>query len=280
MLPGPPARPGIAGLAAVDRGLVVAAAGRPRSRSARLRCSARASRRKRSVISWRGPPPGSLRSIIQVNALIARIRPALESQHAAVRPHGLDFAPKKLPSQQPLAGDLRGPRRGLYLASARARLRRDHHQPHRRAGRREHRLALRVLPRQGRDRRAGGRAAGAARARRASRRARRASWQARRGRRRAPLDRADPRDRRAREGAGRRSSCTRSPTRTSSTPIQAIGARLLEFSQQVRWHAGGFVRRDLSDASLHLLINLVTSTILQASSTRRRTSRAASCSTS
>lgn len=46
-------------------------------------------------------------------------------------------------------------------------------------------------------------------------------------------------------------------------PIQAIRARLVEFSQQVRWHAGGFVRRDLSDASLHLLINLVTSTILQ-----------------
>lgn len=46
-------------------------------------------------------------------------------------------------------------------------------------------------------------------------------------------------------------------------PIQAIRARLVEFSQQVRAHAGGFLRRELSDASLHLLINLVTSTILQ-----------------
>ena len=46
-------------------------------------------------------------------------------------------------------------------------------------------------------------------------------------------------------------------------PIQAIGVRLLEFSQQVRWHAGGFVRRELSDPALHLLINLVTSTIMQ-----------------
>jgi AcrR family transcriptional regulator len=46
-------------------------------------------------------------------------------------------------------------------------------------------------------------------------------------------------------------------------PIQAIGARLLQFSQEVRGHAGGFVRRELSEASLHLLINLVTSTILQ-----------------
>lgn len=46
-------------------------------------------------------------------------------------------------------------------------------------------------------------------------------------------------------------------------PIQATGARLLEFSQQVRWHAGGFLRRDLPDPALHLLINLVTSTIMQ-----------------
>ena len=46
-------------------------------------------------------------------------------------------------------------------------------------------------------------------------------------------------------------------------PIQAIRARLLELSQEVRRHAGGFVRADFSDASLHLLINLVTSTIMQ-----------------
>lgn len=46
-------------------------------------------------------------------------------------------------------------------------------------------------------------------------------------------------------------------------PVQATGARLLEFSQQVRWQAGGFLRRDLPDPALHLLINLVTSTIMQ-----------------
>ena len=45
--------------------------------------------------------------------------------------------------------------------------------------------------------------------------------------------------------------------------IQALGPRLLQFSQQVRWRAGGFVRQGFSDASLHLLINLVTSTIMQ-----------------
>jgi AcrR family transcriptional regulator len=46
-------------------------------------------------------------------------------------------------------------------------------------------------------------------------------------------------------------------------PIQAVGARLLEFSQQVRGRAGDFLRREVSDAALHLLINLVTSTIMQ-----------------
>jgi len=46
-------------------------------------------------------------------------------------------------------------------------------------------------------------------------------------------------------------------------PIRAIGARLLEFSREVRRHAGDLVRPDFSDATLHLLINLVTSTIMQ-----------------
>jgi len=46
-------------------------------------------------------------------------------------------------------------------------------------------------------------------------------------------------------------------------PIQAIGERLLQFSQQVRERAGGFVRADFTDASMHLVINLVTSTIMQ-----------------
>ena len=43
----------------------------------------------------------------------------------------------------------------------------------------------------------------------------------------------------------------------------AIGPRLLALSQQVRSRAGGSVRPDFSDATLHLVVNLVTSTILQ-----------------
>jgi hypothetical protein len=46
-------------------------------------------------------------------------------------------------------------------------------------------------------------------------------------------------------------------------PVQAVGARLLALSQQVRRRAGSRVRRRVSDPALHLLINLVTSTILQ-----------------
>ncbi|HEX2483844.1 MAG TPA: TetR/AcrR family transcriptional regulator [Myxococcota bacterium] len=46
-------------------------------------------------------------------------------------------------------------------------------------------------------------------------------------------------------------------------PVEAVGARLLELSQEVRRRAGGTLARELSDAGLHLLINLVTSTILQ-----------------
>jgi AcrR family transcriptional regulator len=45
--------------------------------------------------------------------------------------------------------------------------------------------------------------------------------------------------------------------------VRAIGPRLLEFSQYVRGVAGGFVHPDFSNATLHLLINLVSSTILQ-----------------
>lgn len=46
-------------------------------------------------------------------------------------------------------------------------------------------------------------------------------------------------------------------------PIRDLGARLVAFSLDVRRHVGGLVRDDLEGASLHLLINLVTSTILQ-----------------
>jgi AcrR family transcriptional regulator len=53
------------------------------------------------------------------------------------------------------------------------------------------------------------------------------------------------------------------PYTSQLDPIRDIGVRLVDFSQQVRRQAGGFVRADLSGASLHLLINLVTSTIMQ-----------------
>jgi AcrR family transcriptional regulator len=45
--------------------------------------------------------------------------------------------------------------------------------------------------------------------------------------------------------------------------IQTIGARLLQFSHEIRRRAGGSVRSDFSDATLHLVINLITSTIMQ-----------------
>jgi AcrR family transcriptional regulator len=46
-------------------------------------------------------------------------------------------------------------------------------------------------------------------------------------------------------------------------PIQAIGERLLTLSREARDRAGGFVQPDFSEATLHLVINLVSSTILQ-----------------
>lgn len=45
--------------------------------------------------------------------------------------------------------------------------------------------------------------------------------------------------------------------------VQAIGEQLLALSRGVRERAGGFVRADFTDATLHLAINLVVSTILQ-----------------
>jgi len=46
-------------------------------------------------------------------------------------------------------------------------------------------------------------------------------------------------------------------------PIQGVGPRLVEFSARLRGHAGPFVRADFSPATLHLVVNLVSSTILQ-----------------
>lgn len=45
--------------------------------------------------------------------------------------------------------------------------------------------------------------------------------------------------------------------------VRSVGARLRDFSERIQRHAGGFVHPDFSAASLHLVINLVTSTILQ-----------------
>jgi len=45
--------------------------------------------------------------------------------------------------------------------------------------------------------------------------------------------------------------------------MQALGPRLVEFSQRVREHAGPFVHPTFSAATLHLVVNLVTSTIMQ-----------------
>jgi len=46
--------------------------------------------------------------------------------------------------------------------------------------------------------------------------------------------------------------------------VRNLGPRLLAFSESIRGGSAGFVHPDFSRASLHLLINLVTSTILQA----------------
>ncbi|HMJ15462.1 MAG TPA: TetR/AcrR family transcriptional regulator [Polyangiaceae bacterium] len=46
-------------------------------------------------------------------------------------------------------------------------------------------------------------------------------------------------------------------------PIRALAPRLLEFSLEVQRRAQALVRFDFSAASLHLLINLVSSTIMQ-----------------
>ena len=45
--------------------------------------------------------------------------------------------------------------------------------------------------------------------------------------------------------------------------VQAVSSRLIEFSRQVRDRAGGLVRQEVSPATLHLIVNLVSSTIMQ-----------------
>jgi AcrR family transcriptional regulator len=53
------------------------------------------------------------------------------------------------------------------------------------------------------------------------------------------------------------------PYTTKLPPVREVGARLVEFSRQFQVHAGDFVRPEFSAATLHLVINLVSSTILQ-----------------
>jgi AcrR family transcriptional regulator len=45
--------------------------------------------------------------------------------------------------------------------------------------------------------------------------------------------------------------------------MQAVSSRLLEFSQEARRRAGGLVRRDVSPATMRLIVNLVSSTLMQ-----------------
>jgi AcrR family transcriptional regulator len=45
--------------------------------------------------------------------------------------------------------------------------------------------------------------------------------------------------------------------------IRQTSSRLLDFAQRLRRHAGGLVRPDLSRAGMQLIVNLVSSTILQ-----------------
>ena len=45
--------------------------------------------------------------------------------------------------------------------------------------------------------------------------------------------------------------------------IQAVSSRLLDFSQEVRRRAGGLVRQEISPATMRLIVNLVSSTIMQ-----------------
>jgi AcrR family transcriptional regulator len=56
---------------------------------------------------------------------------------------------------------------------------------------------------------------------------------------------------------------TQVPYTSQLDSIRDLGARLVGFSLELRRHSGGLVRSDLEGASLQLLINLVTSTILQ-----------------
>jgi AcrR family transcriptional regulator len=53
------------------------------------------------------------------------------------------------------------------------------------------------------------------------------------------------------------------PYTNQLAPVQAIGPRLVEFSSRLRSDAGNLVRPDFSSATLHLVINLISSTILQ-----------------
>lgn len=56
---------------------------------------------------------------------------------------------------------------------------------------------------------------------------------------------------------------TQIPFTNQLEPVRALAPRLLAFSLELQKESAGFVRADFSAAALHLLINLVSSTILQ-----------------
>jgi hypothetical protein len=45
--------------------------------------------------------------------------------------------------------------------------------------------------------------------------------------------------------------------------MKTVSSRLLEFSEEARRHAGGLVRREISPATMRLIVNLVSSTLMQ-----------------
>lgn len=53
------------------------------------------------------------------------------------------------------------------------------------------------------------------------------------------------------------------PYTSKIEPLRELRSRLVSFSEQFRQQAGSFVQPDFTAATLHLVVNLVTSTILQ-----------------
>ena len=268
-LPGHAARSagqaGVAGLAAVDLGLVVATAGLLELLGeAAKRATAVAALQDRHAVASAASTgrsdynPSNCSDYSDSAAAGSRTLQRSAAQHARSRTEKAALAGA-------LAADLRRAGGGLYWASARARLRR-HHAPttsRERAGvnvaslyeyfpgkdaivaQVAERLVQRVLARLARG-------------------ARSACWPAGEARRGAPLDRADPRDRGAREGSSSPSSSTRCPYTNQLDADPAIGARL---ARVLAAACAGTPAASCAPTSptppCTCSINLVTSTIMQ-----------------